>query len=241
MDVAFSLLASFLALIAFLHLIVPPPCLRVRRRSPSCCHTKHLLSSSQYRRAVLLPPSLYILQRYSFAQHLLSKLYLPVAYPELVSRGVSKSLKCKWLVKVCASNGFIPLIKKSMAGGGFRATRTPPPLDTPLPSGSLLSVSIIFSVACSGLLLLLHLIAQSNTSTLSCIVTLSPFIALPLFTYFTCCRLHKVILTHLFDALFLQPLCVLSMVSAHPHITFIYHHTTTAMFTLSPSGIALSS
>ena len=31
-----------------------------------------------------------------------------VAYPELVSRGVSKSRKCKWLEKVGASNGVAP-------------------------------------------------------------------------------------------------------------------------------------
>ena len=41
-----------------------------------------------------------------------------MAYPELVSRGVSKSRKCKWLVKVGASNGVTSLIKKIMAGGG---------------------------------------------------------------------------------------------------------------------------
>ena len=44
---------------------------------------------------------------------------IPVAYPELISRGVSKSRKCKWLVKVGASNGVTPLInKKSWPGGG---------------------------------------------------------------------------------------------------------------------------
>ena len=32
----------------------------------------------------------------------------PVAYPELVSRGVSKRRKCKWLVKVGASNSVNP-------------------------------------------------------------------------------------------------------------------------------------
>ena len=41
-----------------------------------------------------------------------------MAYPELVSMGVSKSRKCKWLVKVGASNGVTPLIKQIMAGGG---------------------------------------------------------------------------------------------------------------------------
>ena len=42
---------------------------------------------------------------------------ISVAYPELVSRGVSKSRKCKWLVKVGASNGVTPTDKKIMAGG----------------------------------------------------------------------------------------------------------------------------
>ena len=59
-----------------LHLIVPPPCILVPRRYPSCCHTKHLLSSSHYHRAVLLPPFLNTLQQSSFAQHLLPKLYI---------------------------------------------------------------------------------------------------------------------------------------------------------------------
>ena len=45
-------------------------------------------------------------------------------------RGGSKSRKCKWLVKVDASNGATPDYKKSMARGGFRATRNP--LDTRL-------------------------------------------------------------------------------------------------------------
>ena len=57
-----------------------------------------------------------------------------VAYPELVSRGVSKSRKCKWLVKVCASNGVTPLIKKYHGrggGGGFPGNQKTP-LDTPL-------------------------------------------------------------------------------------------------------------
>ena len=50
----------------------------------------------------------------------------PVAYPELVSRGVSERRKCKWLVRIDASNGVTPLIKKILAGGGFRATRKLP-------------------------------------------------------------------------------------------------------------------
>ena len=42
-----------------------------------------------------------------------------VAYPELVSRGVSKSHTFKWLVKVGASKGVIRVdLKKIMAGGG---------------------------------------------------------------------------------------------------------------------------
>ena len=50
-----------------------------------------------------------------------------VAYPELVSRGVSKSHKFKGLVKVDASKGVIRVdLKKSRPGGGcFRATRKP--------------------------------------------------------------------------------------------------------------------
>ena len=54
---------------------------------------------------------------------------LSVAYPELVSRGVSKSRKFKWLVKVGACKDVNPLIKKKSwpgGGGGFRATRKPP-------------------------------------------------------------------------------------------------------------------
>ena len=48
---------------------------------------------------------------------------MPVAYPELVSGGgVSKSHKCKGLVKVGASKG----VKKIMIGGDFWATRNPP-------------------------------------------------------------------------------------------------------------------
>ena len=41
-------------------------------------------------------------------------------------RGVSKSRKFKWLVKVGASKGVTPDLKKIMAGGGFRATKKPP-------------------------------------------------------------------------------------------------------------------
>ena len=41
-----------------------------------------------------------------------------MAYPELVSRGVSKSRKFKWLVKVGACKDVNLLIKKIMAGGG---------------------------------------------------------------------------------------------------------------------------
>ena len=54
-----------------------------------------------------------------------------VAYPELVSRGVSKSRKFKWLVKVGACKDVNPLIKKNMAGGGVSG-QPETPLDTPL-------------------------------------------------------------------------------------------------------------
>ena len=58
--------------------------------------------------------------------------YGPVAYPGLVSRGVSKNLKCKWLVKVDASNSVTPLNKKNHGrGGGFPGNQKTP-LDTPL-------------------------------------------------------------------------------------------------------------
>ena len=40
--------------------------------------------------------------------------------------GGSKVRKFKWLVKVGATKGETPLIKKIMARGGVRATRTPP-------------------------------------------------------------------------------------------------------------------
>ena len=40
------------------------------------------------------------------------------AYPELVSRGVSKRSKYMRLVKIGASKGVTPLIEKIMAGGG---------------------------------------------------------------------------------------------------------------------------
>ena len=49
-----------------------------------------------------------------------------VAYPELVSRGVSKTRKFKWLVKVGDSIYQIPDLKKSWLGG-FRATNPLPP------------------------------------------------------------------------------------------------------------------
>ena len=55
-----------------------------------------------------------------------------MAYPELVSRGVSKSRKFKWLVKVGACKDVNPLIKKkSWPGGGFLGNQKTP-LDTPL-------------------------------------------------------------------------------------------------------------
>ena len=54
-------------------------------------------------------------------------LYKPaVAYPELVSRGVSKSRKCKWLVKIGASYGVTPLNKKSWPGGGVPCNQKTP-------------------------------------------------------------------------------------------------------------------
>ena len=56
-----------------------------------------------------------------------------MAYPELVSRGVSKSHKFKWLVKVGASKGVIRVdLKKIMAGGGGFPGHQKKPLDTPL-------------------------------------------------------------------------------------------------------------
>ena len=57
-----------------------------------------------------------------------------VAYPELVSRGVSKSRKFKWLVKVGACKDVNPLIKKKSWPGGFPGNQKTP-LDTPLGRG----------------------------------------------------------------------------------------------------------
>ena len=58
-----------------------------------------------------------------------------MAYPELVSREVSKSRKFKWLVKVGACKDVNPLIKKKImaggGGGGFPGNQKTP-LDTPL-------------------------------------------------------------------------------------------------------------
>ena len=56
-----------------------------------------------------------------------------MAYPELVLRGVSKSRKFKWLVKVGACKDVNPLIKKKSwpGGGGFPGNQKTP-LDTPL-------------------------------------------------------------------------------------------------------------
>ncbi len=54
-----------------------------------------------------------------------------MAYPELVSRGVSKSCKFKWLVKVGACKDVNPLIKKNHGRGGFPGNQKTP-LDTPL-------------------------------------------------------------------------------------------------------------
>ena len=51
-----------------------------------------------------------------------------MAYPELVSRGVSKSRKFKWLVKVGACKDVNPLIKKkSWPGGGVSGQPEKPP------------------------------------------------------------------------------------------------------------------
>ena len=51
-----------------------------------------------------------------------------VAYPELVSRGVSKSRKFKWLVKVGACKDVNPLIKKNHGrGGGVSGQPETPP------------------------------------------------------------------------------------------------------------------
>ena len=49
-----------------------------------------------------------------------------VAYPELVSRGVSKSRKFKWLVKVGACKDVNPLIKKTWPGGVSGQPENPP-------------------------------------------------------------------------------------------------------------------
>ena len=56
---------------------------------------------------------------------------LAVAYPELVSRGVSKSRKFNWLVKIGACKDVNPLIKKKSWPGGFPGNQKTP-LDTPL-------------------------------------------------------------------------------------------------------------
>ena len=58
---------------------------------------------------------------------------VPVAYPELVSGGVSKSHKFNGLVKVGAGKGVIrvDLKKKHGGGGGFLGNQKTP-LDTPL-------------------------------------------------------------------------------------------------------------
>ena len=66
-----------------------------------------------------------MLQRLNFFMFL----YVTVAYPELVSRGVSKTRKFKWLVKVGVYQ--TPDFKKILAGwGGFWKTKKN--LDTPL-------------------------------------------------------------------------------------------------------------
>ena len=50
-----------------------------------------------------------------------------MAYPELVSRGVSKSRKFKWLVKVGACKDVNPLIKKKLWPGGVPGQPENPP------------------------------------------------------------------------------------------------------------------
>ena len=50
-----------------------------------------------------------------------------VAYPELVSRGVSKSRKCNWLVKVGASNGVTPPLIKTKSWQGLSGQPENPP------------------------------------------------------------------------------------------------------------------
>ena len=50
-----------------------------------------------------------------------------VAYPELVSRGVSKSRKFKWLVKGGACKDVNPLIKKNHGRGGVSGQPENPP------------------------------------------------------------------------------------------------------------------
>ena len=51
-----------------------------------------------------------------------------MAYPELVSRGVSKSRKLNRLVKIGASKGVTPLIEKNhgRGGGGFPGNQKKP-------------------------------------------------------------------------------------------------------------------
>ena len=50
-----------------------------------------------------------------------------MAYPELVSKGVSERRKCKRLVKVGASKGVTPLIKKNYGRGGVSGQPENPP------------------------------------------------------------------------------------------------------------------
>ena len=52
-----------------------------------------------------------------------------VAYPALVSRGVSERRKCKWLVRVGASNGVTPhrFKKNHGRGGGVSGQPENPP------------------------------------------------------------------------------------------------------------------
>ena len=50
-----------------------------------------------------------------------------MAYPELVWRGVSERRKCTWPVRVGASNGVTPDLKKSWSGGGVSGQPENPP------------------------------------------------------------------------------------------------------------------
>ena len=65
-----------------------------------------------------------------------------VVYPELVPRGVSKSHKSNWLVKVGAGKAVTPWYKTIMAGGGGFPGNQKTHLDTPLEIGQYFLVYI---------------------------------------------------------------------------------------------------